>query len=205
MGWTYGATYTGTYTSKFYKIRISDWTLQAQRAWTGKYFPHSAQLVTYSNRSEMYVTSSYDDPSPFAKVNCSDLTYTSVNISAGLKEATDDMACRYVDDNGAMCYIGADIGSTNPNSFAVNTALMTVSTFSTGVTSSYGMFIYNGNLYNLGSAGTITRYKNFNTAAPEIFSISPIVPNEFFYSSTGKMYVTDWNNASSLIEFKLPD
>ncbi len=71
---------------------------------------------------------------------------------------------------------------------------MTQTTFNQGSTGSFGMFIYNGDLYSLGTNKTIMRYKNLDTATPEIFDAGDITPNELFYLSGGRFFVTHWNS-----------
>ncbi len=199
----YGVSYNDN-PAQFFKIRISDWQLVAQRSWTGVYYPHSSALVSYSGRKEMYVSTVWDSPTKFAKVNLSDLTFSSVSLGTS-DPITDDIACRYMDDTGSICYLGTDDGAAGKKGYAVDTRTMAVSNFSLGAANSYGMFIKDNNLYSLGTNNTITRFTNFNTAAPEVFTTPGIIPNEMLYSSSGKMYVTDWSSSSSLMEFNLAE
>ncbi|MFA5131392.1 MAG: FN3 associated domain-containing protein [Patescibacteria group bacterium] len=201
----YGATFNYN-PAQFFKIRISDGVLVAQRGWgtapNKVYYPHAATLVNYSGRSEMYVSSVFDAPNRFAKVSLTDLTYTSVSLGTN-SYLTDDMACRYLDETGAMCYMGTDDGSATPMGYKVDTRTMATSTFALGGANSYGTFVKDNDLYVLGINHTITRYKNFDTAAPEVFSTPDITPNEMFYAADGKMFITDWNASSSLVQFEL--
>lgn len=199
----YGASFNVN-PAQFFKIRISDGVLVFWRGWTGVYYPHAAAIVKYAARSEMYVTSVYDVPNRFAKVNLSNLTFTSVSLGTN-DYLTDDMACRYMDDTGSICYVGTDEGALNPMGYKIDTRTMATSTFSTGGASTYGMFIKDNDLYALGINDTLVRYKNFDTSAPEIFSTPGITPNEMLYSTDGKMFLTDWSDSSRLVEFNLPE
>ncbi len=197
----YGATFHIN-PSQFFKIRVSDGALVSQRSWTGVYYPHSAAIVNYAGRSEMYISTVYDAPNRFAKVNLSDLTYTGVSLGTN-SYLTDDMACRYMDDTGSVCHIGTDDGVATPMGYKVDTRTMATSSFSIGTSNVYGMFAKDNDLYALGINNIITRYKNFDTAAPEVFSTPGIIPNEMFYSTDGKMFVTDWSASSSIVQFEL--
>ncbi len=195
--YVYGASYHTP--SVFFKIRISDWQLVAQNTWTGIKDAHSAQLVTYTGKQEMYVTTVYQNLSYFAKVNCADLTYSNVTVNTNM--LTDDMACRKIDENGSICYAGSDVGATRTLGASINTSTMIVTEFVTGG-ASYGMFIYNGDLYSMGVNGNIVRYKNFNTAAPEYFATT-YIPNEMFMSSSGKIFITSWASTTALYQVQL--
>jgi len=199
----YGVSYNDD-PAQFFKIRISDGVLVAQRSWTGVYYPHAAAIVNYAGRSEMYVTTVWDTPTRFAKVNLTDLSFSSISLGTN-DPMTDDMACRLMDDTGSICYVGPDEGATGNKGYKVDTRTMTTSSFPMGGTTSYGMFIKDNNLYSLNFNNTITRYQNFDTNAPEIFSTPSIIPNEMLYSDEGKLFITDWSASSKLIEFKLAD
>ncbi len=199
----YGATF-GYNPSEFFKIRISDGAIITRRGWTGVYYSHSAVIQKYADRSEMYVTTVWDHPARFAKVNLTDMTYTSVSFGNN-DPYTDDMACRYVDETGSICYAGADEYAVSDLGLVIDTRTMATSSFPMGGTTSYGMFIKDSNLYSLNFNNTITRFPNFNTTTPEIFSTPGITPNEMFYSDSGKLFITDWSASSKLIEFKLAD
>ncbi|MEI6528790.1 MAG: chitobiase/beta-hexosaminidase C-terminal domain-containing protein [Candidatus Falkowbacteria bacterium] len=199
----YGATFNVD-PAQLFKIRISDGFLVTWRGWTGVYYPHAAAIVKYAGRSEMYITSVFDAPNRFAKVNLSNLTFTSVSMGTN-DYLTDDIACRYMDDTGSICYMGTDEGSVSPLGYKMDTRTMATSTFSIGGANTYGMFIKDNDLYAMGINDTLVRYKNFNTAAPEIFSTPGITPNEMLYSTDGKMFITDWSASSRLVEFKLAE
>lgn len=209
--YVYGATYAGLSTnmSKFFKIRISDWTLVASTTWTNRKYAHSAYIITYPDRKEMYVTSVYANlqglASPFAKVNLTNMTFTQVNLGTAdaRTSITDDMACQYVDTAGSVCFVGSDGDPTRPLGYKVDTALMTVSEFEIGGNDSSGMFIIDNTLYSLDGSGKIIRYSNLDITAPQLFSTPSISPNELFYSSDGKIFVSDWKSPSQLIEFRL--
>lgn len=211
--YVYGATYAWTGPSKFFKIRISDWTRVAVRNWTSRIAAHSATLIQYSDRSEMYVTNIFGNlvvntpqPTTFAKVNLSDLSYTNLSLgltSTGNTGTTDDMACSYVNDSGATCYAVSDQTMVREVGYKIDTATMTVTEFSINNEGSYGSYVYNNDLYVLDSLNKIIRYKNLDTTTPEVFAIPSITPNEFFTSSDGKLFVSDWKSPSQLIEFRL--
>jgi peptidoglycan hydrolase-like protein with peptidoglycan-binding domain len=212
--YVYGVTYNSNPASVF-KIRISDWILFSLinlndglgiAPWSNTYYPHAVSLISYADRKEMYITTVYDTPSRFIKVNLNGtMSYTSISLG-GDYSVTDDIACRYIDETGALCYAGTDFNypgySTEKTGFKIDTKNMTFTKFSIEGSSSYGMFIKGNDLYNLGVSNNIIRYKNFDTSLPEIFSTPTIVPNEFLYSSTGKMFITDWKdiNPSKLVE-----
>jgi len=234
--YVYGAT-SDNGPSTFFKIRISDWTLVAQTTWNEAALAHSAQLRVYPGKKEMYVTNaaatSYNGQSldiNFAKVDCDTMTYTTTyvqmpyyNPDDDMEEnsyplvLTDDMACRVIDDNGSICYLGSEDNDPSwpPYGWAVNTATMVVTRFDAGQDVSYGMFIYGNDLYSVGGpfdqahlsvlTGIIIKYKDFDLEHPQIWGSLPFVPNELFHTSNGKMFVTDWKYPSKLIEFKFPD
>jgi len=217
--YVYGVTYNSNPAS-FFKIRISDWSLFALvnwndnlgvAPWPNTYYPHAVSLVNYADRKEMYVTTVWDTPTRFAKVNLNgSMSYTSISLNDNYS-ITDDIVCRYMDETGSLCYAGTDIGytgySTEKTGFKIDTRNMTFTKFSIGGDSSYGMFIKDDNLYNLDVNNKIIRYKNFDTSLPEFFSTPSIVPNELLFSSSGKMYITDWQdpNPSKIIEIKFKE
>ncbi len=214
--YVYGAVYNQNPSSVF-KIRISDWSRYASlnlndnlgsAPWSNVYYPHSAFLVNYADRKEMYITTVWDTPARFIKVNLNGvMSYTSISLNDNYS-LTDDIACQYIDETGSYCYAGTDTGytgySTEKTGFKIDTRNMTFTKFSIGGDSSYGLFIKDNNLYNLGISGKIVRYKNLDVSLPEIFDAPGLIPNEFFSSSTGKIYVTDWKdlNQSKIIEVK---
>ncbi len=211
----YGVTFNNIAPSIFFKISISDWVLFASLTWNDNlgvapwadtYYPHAVSLVNYADRKEMYVTTVYDTPTRFAKVNLNGtMSYTSISLG-GNYSITDDITCRYMDETGSLCYAGTDFNypgySSEKTGFKIDSRNMTFTKFSIGGSSSYGMFIKGNDLYNLGLNNTIVRYRDFDTSLPEIFSTSSIVPNEFLYSSSGKIYISDWQNSnpSKLVE-----
>lgn len=205
--YVYGATWANTgNTSRFFKIRISDWTLVGNTTWTNRIRGHAATMVTYSDRKEMYVTNegTASQSSTFAKVNLTDMSFTEVSLNASVGfGATDDMACNYVNNSGSTCYAVTDSGFTINTGYKIDTATMTFTPFSINSEPSYGSFIYNNNLYVIGSNGRVIFYPNLDTTAPQIYDLPGDIPNEFFYSSSGKLFVTDWNSPSRVMEIKL--
>lgn len=199
----YGATY-GYNPSEFFKIRISDGAIITRTGWTGVYYPHSAVIQKYSDHNEMYVSTVWDWPAKFAKVNLTNMTYSSVSFGNN-DPYTDDMACHLIDDTGSICYAGPDEGAVDNKGLKIDTHTMATSSFPMGGTTSYGMFIKDDNLYSLNYNNTIVRYPNFDTNAPEIFATPGVKPNEMLCSDEGKLFVTDWSDSSKLIEFQLAD
>jgi len=151
--------------------------------------------------------------------------------SFALNGFTDDMVCKVIDDNGSICYLGTEVMSyPSATGLVIDTAAMsvvpdrplwaddlgydegpilgyylpgTVAPFSTGGATSYGMFISGNDLYNVG-IGKIIRYKNFDLEHPEVWNVSGS-PNEFFVTSSGKVFITYWSASSKLVEIKFPN
>lgn len=200
--YVYGATASYYQVSKFFKIRISDWALVGTPTnWTGSYMAHAAQLVSYSDRKEMYVTNaSWSNPARFGKINLNTMAFSTINLNTSL--LTDDFACQKTDDNGATCYLGSDNGADRQKGFTVNTSAMSSAEFNS-ISACYGTFIYGGDLYFLGSNGQIAKYPALDLGSPVTIA-TPFIPNELLHPSNGGLYLTDWNVSSRMLEFSFP-
>jgi hypothetical protein len=173
--YVYGVSYTTP--AKFFKIRISDWTLVSSQVWDNGHSGHGASLIQYPDKSELYFSASYYGGA-FAKVNPLDLSYTDVVGFGNL--ITDDMYCRKISDEGATCYTASEDNSIN-HLFAIDTKTMTVKTITS--LASYGVFSDGSSLFNLAKTGYITKYPNFDLSSPQIFSLPNEIPNSCDISS----------------------
>lgn len=182
----------------FFKIRISDWTRVKTQIWTGSSSGHAATLVKYADRTELFFTANGTGaiPGKFAKVNPVDLSY--VEIPNLVQKLTDDIYCRKISEAGSYCYVSTE-SLTDPKLMMVDTATMTKTDYL--APSSYGVFSDGVNLYNLNLNGGIFRYPNFDLTSPKIYEFPGEIPNEFFYTSTGKKFFTNWAANSYLKEY----
>ncbi len=201
--YVYGVSYTNP--PIFFKIRISDWTVVATNTWTNGRRGHAASLVEYADRSELYFTSSFAGGA-FAKVNPTDLSYTEIVDLAedgdnGL--ITDDIYCRKITEAGATCYVGSE-DTVEKQLFVIDTATMTKSVVT--APGSYGLFAGEDTLYNLAhntglTFGYIVNYAQFDESSPVYYAFPGEVPNEFFESSTGRKFFTNWGSDGYLKEY----
>lgn len=189
----YGVTYSST--PKFFKYRISDWSLVLTNSWLGgPEMGHAGKIQVYSDRTEIYFTAALGD-SAVAKVNASDLSYEDYYFGTDLA-ITDDLAFRYMDDTGGILYVGSEFVNL---SYALDTRTMTSISFVAPKT--YGNFIDDNNLYILGIDGYIAEFVDYDLDSPVVYKTSGEVPNEFF-SINGKIYFTNWSSPSYLKEFE---
>lgn len=194
----YGVTYRNPQDSEFFKIQISDGTVVAQETWTGANNGHAIKLFEYSGITELYATSVNGR---FAKIDASDLSYVDIDILGDANLPTDDFWYENIDDNGGYCYV---VGEGTGGGVRIRTEDMTTVAFS--ALPSYGIFSDGTDLYSLGYEGFIQVYPAFDITNPQTYSIYPegYSPNEFFYSSTGKLFFTDWKDDSGqLLEFRI--
>jgi hypothetical protein len=190
--------YGGTYQTNgvIFKIRISDWTLiTTVPTAMGGY--HSSSLYKYSGRNEFYMTATVGY---LVKVNCLDLTYSSIEL-VGLSGITDDIYFKYVDDNGGLLYCSSE--SMN-KVICIDTNLMTYVVYD--ALRSFGLFSDGIDLYSCGAnvieeSATITKYPLFNLSNPIINLLVNERSNEMFISSTGKLFFTSYNDTGELKEF----
>jgi hypothetical protein len=184
-----------TPSSIFYKISLTTFTLTNSATITGLKLGHACRVYKYTDRTEIYVSSGgLSGPYYFAKIHGTTLAYTKVEI---LGAATDDMAFKYIDNDGGECYLGIESGYSM---YKFDTKTMTYTKF-------YGLptfatVIYNNDLYSLCPSGFIIKYTNCNTLDFEIFKTNDI-PNELFMSSTGRLFYSHWDISSKIVEFTL--
>ena len=181
---------------KFFKYRISDWALVATNTWTGgPSSGHSATMHVYNNRTELYFSAAMGT-SALAKVDASDLSYVDYNFGAQLS-FSDDIYFRYIDETGGLLYVGRE---NNDLTYALDTRSMTVTSFVGPRT--YGIFSNGDDLFNMGYAGYIARYIDFDLDSPRIYRVAGEVPNEYFYTLNGKNYYANWSSPGYLKEFE---
>jgi len=179
------------------KIRISDWSLQATN-----YFPdgpgfHSSVLHTYSNRTEWYVNT-FSIPSIFYKVDTNNFSYSSTTIAQG-GDITDDVYFRPTDDRGGLLYLPSERGFGTD---VVNTASMS-STHYADIPDSYGFFSDGTDLYSAAPREhQIIKYLNFDLSKPVYIQLpGPYVANEWFKTSNGNTYFTEFGNPSAVYQY----
>ena len=190
--YVYGGTYVAP--AVIFKYRISNWSLVASRIWTGAEAVHAAALHVYSDRTEFYLSTSLGD-AKIAKVNGSDLSYEEYNAGVGLG-LSDDIAFKYLDETGGLLYLGAEFAN---DSYVLDTRTMTMTTFD--APRSYGNFIYNNDLYVMGNQGYIAKYIDLDLDSPRLYKLIGEIPNEFFHSSSGKKFFTNWSTPGYLKEY----
>jgi hypothetical protein len=192
---------TGAYaTCQLRKLRISDWTVVAQVTVAPTITNlHAATLQVYTDRTEIYFTNAYllGTDISFIKVNGSDLSYATI-IIPNMHIATDDLVSVKIDDLGANVYFGSE---TYNSLIIVNTKTMTYTINDSRKT--WGVFTDNTHLYVLGNEGCIVKYPNFNLNTPITKGTLGEIPNELFYSSTGQLFYTNFNNPSRLTQFTI--
>lgn len=190
----YGVTYNTP--PKFFKYRISDWALVATNTWTGgPSIGHSATMHVYNDRTELYFSAAMGTTA-LAKVDANDLSYVDYNFGAPLA-FSDDIYFRYIDETGGILYVGRE---SNDLTYALDTRSMTVTSFVGPRT--YGIFSNGIDLFNMGNAGYIARYIDFDLDSPRIYRVAGEVPNEFFYTLSGHNYFANWSSPGYLKEFE---
>lgn len=200
--YVYGITYT--WEAAIFKIRISDWTLisytaipNAGSGSNGDY-GHAAKLYKYLDRTEIYFTTAFSNK--FLKVIASTMAVTVLDLAPYLTIPTDDFVFQYSDETGGYCYIGGETG----NGVMVDTAAMDATPFTSLPT--FGMFTDGTDLYNLVNTGGIQVFPGFDTDNPVFYETPGLIPNEFFYTSTGSKFFTNWYSEftnSKLVKFVL--
>ncbi len=188
--------YGGTYATpaKIFKYRISNWSLVTSITWTGAQAVHAATLHVYNDRTELYLSTSLGD-AKIAKVNASDLSYVEYDAGTGLG-LSDDISFKYLDETGGLLYLGAEFANI---SYVLDTRTMTITPFD--APQSYGSFMYNSDLYIMGNQGYIAKYIDSDLDSLRLYKFSGDVPNEFFYSSSGKKFFTNWSIPGYLKEY----
>lgn len=88
--------------AKIYKIDIATWTVADSVVITGVEGLHAAQIFVYTDRTELYFTSTSGF---FVKVNPADLSFSTLALTAPFI-ATDDFAYVPIDNAGGKCYVG---------------------------------------------------------------------------------------------------
>lgn len=189
----YGVSFSSP--AKFFKIQISDWTLLSSVTWTGANQGHSAQINTVNG--EFYCTNG-EDAGKFAKVDCTDLSYEELDISDLVSFPGDDLVfVANVEVGGGLCYVASE------NSGKGGAMIDIVTMLATGfdIVPSYGIFRGpEGLLYNLGLNGFIQTF-NEDLSDMKTYIASGFRPNEFFYSSEGKLFFTTYGTDGGLVEF----
>lgn len=192
--YVYGVTYATP--PKLFKIRISDWSLQASRDWTGgPSSGHSSALQVYSDRTELYFGASLGTTA-IAKVNASDLSYVEYNFGTTLS-FSDDIYFRYLDDTGGILYIGKEGTNTG---YALDTRTMTPTAFMAPRT--FGYFSDGRDLYATGNLGYLARYIDFDLDSGRFYELPGEIPNEMFFSSTGKKFFTNWSTPGYIKQYE---
>lgn len=199
----YGVTYRNPEDSELFKIQISDGTIVAQETWTDANNGHAIKIFEYAGTTELYATSINGK---FAKIDASDLSYVELDISADVDLPTDEFWYENIDDNGGYCYVVGEGG--DGGGIKIKTEDMTTTAFES--LPSYGIFSDGTNLYSMGYEGFIQIYENFDITVPHTYAVYPAVysPNEFFYSSEGKLFFTHWDDNAlegQLLEFGFAD
>ena len=186
--------------AQFFKIRISDWSLVAVNDWVGADAGHGGQLIKYADHTELYFSyvlhqlGTSDLDGGFAKVDPTDLSYTDIRQLGG--QITDDMYCQKTSESGSYCYLQAEDSDVG---FRINTASMSKTNFWTP--KGYGVFSDGSTLYTLGLSGYIAEYPQFDITSPKVYALPGEVPNEFFHTSGGRKFFTNWANNGYLKEY----
>jgi hypothetical protein len=202
--------YVGAYSyGHVYKIRISDWTIVQQITISNMQGLHSSQIYTYSDRTELYITGKVITGDMqggiFAKIDCSDLSYTTLTLT-GILNPTDDFAFIYKDDDGGTAYIS---GERDTWLCVVNTETMTFNLYP----SIYAFFVGTDENYVYVGGNSIVRHEISNPNNITTQTLGGEVANELFVSTTNNLYYTCWRNQiagdfqydRSLVHFKFYD
>ena len=184
--YVYGVTYANPI--KIFKYRIADWELVNSADWVGDAsLGHAGQIYTYSDRTELYFTAAAGTQTVI-KVDASDLSYEIFELDSDIV-ISDDIAFRPLDDTGGLLYISSEISNI---AYVLDTRDMSIDSFF--APTAYGVFINGNNLYLLGNSGYIAKYPNFDIDSVRLFDLTNEVPNEFFMSSSGKKFFTNWKD-----------
>jgi peptidoglycan hydrolase-like protein with peptidoglycan-binding domain len=178
------------------KVRISDWSLQKTNAFPDGPGFHSSTLREYADHGEWYI-STYSVPSVFYKVNVNDFSYTSTVLTES-GDITNDVYFRPVDDRGGLYYVPSENGF---GADVVNTETMSSTHYA--VPDSYGFFSDGVDLYSVAPHDhQIIQYPGFNFDKPTFFQLAAsFTPNEWFKTSNGNTYFTDYNNPAALYRY----
>jgi hypothetical protein len=179
------------------KVRISDWSLQNMNVFPDGPGFHSSELYRYPDRTEWYVNT-FSIPTVFYKVNVSDFSYESTTLMQS-GDITNDTYFRPIDDQGGLFYIPSERGF---GADVVNTATMS-STHYAAIPDSYGFFSNGADLFSTAPRDhQIIQYPNFDLTKPVIFQLSTShIPNEWFGTSNGNTYFTDFDDPSALYQY----
>ncbi|HTY39499.1 MAG TPA: hypothetical protein VMC43_00170, partial [Candidatus Paceibacterota bacterium] len=190
--------YAGTQSTPAYliKTRIADWSLAGEIMFSDLPGFHSSKLYTYSDRSEWYVNT-FSIPTVFFKVNPADFTYTSTTLAEG-GDVTDDVYFRPMTEKGGLFY---EVSENYFGLEVIDTATMSATHYL--APGSYGLFSNGTDLYSLDAHdGQIIKYPKFQIQKPVVINLpDKHRVNEWFRTSSGKTFFTDFSNPSAIYQY----
>lgn len=180
------------------KIKIADWslvTLDVVPDVPGGF--HSSALAMFPGRTEWYVVS-FSIPTTIFKVNVSDFSYQKT-ILPGSGDITNEIYFRPVGNDGGLLYLPSE---TAFGLEVVDTKTMASVRYVTPP--SYGVFSDGQDLYSLDPYDReIIKYPNFDLNKPiMVVTTLPVTPNEWFETSNGNTFFTDFANPSALYQYR---
>lgn len=159
---------------------------------------HSANIGIYSSSTELYFGGGEADL--FEKVNASDLSSLGILNFPGCS-MTDDMPFQKVDEDGGYVYLGCE---KKPIAIRVKTDDMTAKEFALPG-KSFGMYIFNNDLYNAAQDGNYDIFKNMDISSIKRYYVGQDIQlNELFVMDNVVLF-TGWWGIKGLYSVKSAD
>ena len=179
----YGITYTKP--ASVFKIGIKDHSFVTS-AMGHISLGHSAAIGIYGSSTELYFGGS--DDNWFEKVNAENMSSLGLLYFQGCS-ITDDMPFQKTSEKGGYVYIGCE---KQPFGYRVSTDDMDTAKFDLPG-SSFGMFIYGNDLYNVAMDGNFDLFRNMDIKKiKRYFTGQDLQLNELFVSADNDVYFTEW-------------
>lgn len=190
--YVYGITYNGG--CSLFKINIS--TGVSQQYSTGLNYGHAGKIST--DRLHGYFTTV---DGHFLKVLLSDMSFEILDISADILLPTD--AFGLYDNNGTdICYVGGETTNSTHGMVVVDTETLTH--YMVSCLPTYDVVVYQSKVYSCGKNGFIQVWNVNDMNNPDTYNMTGYVPNELLFSSTGRVFMTNWKSPdSSLSEISI--
>ena len=192
---------------KFFKIRISDFTVVATNTWTGRFMGHSVGINIPAGYMNVTTQGKY-----YARVQLSDLSFVEKDLTGYSTVMTDDMVVIRDDQNdyGANYVIlGSEFydGSDSVGGLILNTDVLD-DPIKIPMMPTVGLFLSNDAtmLYNTSNEGFIQTW-NLASLLFSLFYNAKIETNVYTYRGTGfpneiletstALYFTNWDTTTS--------
>lgn len=186
----YGVTYTNPAVA--FKVALSGGTLTTLSL-ASMVNGHSSQAVHYAGGTELYVTGTNCYAAKINPASSMSLT-SSLTVSSGSGNCTDDMAYKNTSSTDGNLYIGRE--GSGPGTIIDTSAWTQSAMTDSSNANSYGMWYVNGDLWNTSQSQVIEKWPLAATGSqPIIYPALPFLSeaNELMYQDS-KYFVTDFDN-----------